>query len=122
MRIRKPETWVRYRPSLCGSCRASCCHGWPVEASVADLVRLGFLTEREASGSLARATERLVRRGVVRAFRPRKLVFELARRPGGDCVFLDGERRCTVYLKRPEICRSFPRIGQKPGHCPYVPK
>jgi len=28
--------------------------------------------------------------------------------PNGDCVFLDGQRRCTVYDARPRQCRTWP--------------
>jgi Fe-S-cluster containining protein len=28
--------------------------------------------------------------------------------PNGDCVFLDSQRRCTVYDARPQQCRTWP--------------
>jgi uncharacterized protein len=39
-------------------------------------------------------------------------------RHGRDCIYLGADRRCTVYEKRPEVCRQFPRIGPRPGWCP----
>ena len=94
----------------------------PVEVSVGDLIRLGVLTEDEASRSLKVAAARLKREKIVKTFRVRSLIFVLEQRSNGDCIFLDKNRRCTVYEKRPEICRQFPKIGPKPGFCPYQPK
>ena len=35
--------------------------------------------------------------------------FALAmKKGGGSCVFLDGNRRCSVYANRPTYCRQFP--------------
>jgi Fe-S-cluster containining protein len=35
----------------------------------------------------------------------------LKRKPNGDCIYLgdgsDGQKRCTIYEKRPVICRTF---------------
>lgn len=28
--------------------------------------------------------------------------------PNGDCVFLDGDRRCRIYSVRPKQCRTYP--------------
>ena len=115
------NAWVRYRPTLCKSCWASCCHGMPVEVSVPDLVRLGLITEHQAACDPEAAAGELAQAGVL-AGRQSPLVYVLAQKPDGDCIFLDESRRCTVYAKRPEICRQFPRIGPKPGHCPYREK
>ncbi|MBX9765905.1 MAG: YkgJ family cysteine cluster protein, partial [Bdellovibrionales bacterium] len=40
----------------------------------------------------------------------------------GDCYFLEAKtRRCTVYEKRPQVCRFFPeRMGPKLGFCPQI--
>lgn len=121
--IAKPRTWVPFKPSLCASCWASCCHSMPVEVSVPDMIRMGFLDEKEAvSGSLKKAARRLKSEGIIRTFRQSTLIFVLEQRPNGDCIFLDKNRLCTVYEKRPEICRQFPKIGPKPGFCPYIKK
>lgn len=120
--IGKPRTWVKFKPSMCASCWGSCCHGMPVEVSVPDMIRLGYLTEREASESLRKASRRLKSEGIIRTFRQSTLIFVLEQRPDGDCIFLDKNRLCKVYEKRPEICRQFPKIGPKPGFCPYLKK
>src|SRR5258708_1352048 len=116
------SSWTRYRKGLCGGCWASCCHDMPVQASVPDLIRLGFLTDEEAATSLPRAAHRLKREGIIRTFRSGSLVFILKQKKNKDCIFLSKERTCTVYERRPEICRQFPKIGPKPGFCPYRPK
>jgi Fe-S-cluster containining protein len=55
----------------------------------------------------------------VRSYHPPTGLFVLEQRHGRDCVFLHPEtRRCTVYEKRPEVCRNFPKIGPRPGYCP----
>lgn len=94
----------------------------PVEVSVNDLIRLEVMTEDEAVTNLSKSARRLKSAGILKSYRGRNLVFILEQRPNGDCIFLDKERRCTVYEKRPEICRQFPKIGPKPGHCPYKNK
>lgn len=117
--IDRPSTWVKFtNPKQCDGCFAGCCT-LPVETSVADLIRLGVLSEDEAAGSLKKAYRRLHREGVVRSFHPPTGLFILEQRGGRDCVFLHSQtRRCTVYEKRPEVCRRFPQIGPRPGFCP----
>jgi Fe-S-cluster containining protein len=116
-----PSTWPRWRPGLCNGCQANCCT-LPVEASPADLVRMGLLTEDEARGSLKKAARALMKSGHVRIFRAKTNFFTLTQRPNGDCLYLDAERRCTIYDKRPAVCRRFPEIGPRPGYCPAQPR
>lgn len=101
---------------------AGCCT-LPVEASAEDLVRLGLLTEDEAQGSLKKPARRLISAGIIRSFRARTGLFTLEQRDGRDCIYLGKvDRRCTVYDKRPDVCRKFPSIGPRPGFCPYQKK
>lgn len=120
--IDRPSTWVRFtNPKLCEGCFAGCCT-LPVEVAAADLVRLGVATEDEANGSLKKLYRRLHSEGVVRDFFATTGLFVLEQRHGRECVFLHPEtRRCTVYEKRPEVCRKFPTIGPRPGYCPKQP-
>lgn len=111
------SNWTRYRPRLCEGCWSSCCR-LPVEASAADLVRLGVMHEDEAVGSLKKVARRLAADGVIRHFRAASGIFTLAQTPGGDCRFLGADRRCTVYERRPDVCRRFPDVGPRPGFCP----
>lgn len=116
--INFPSTWARFRPSLCNGCNAGCCR-LPVEVTSADLLRMGLISEDEAQGSLKRAARRLMDDGIVQSFRARTGLFILTQRHNGDCVFLgESDRLCTIYEKRPDTCRNFPRIGPRPGYCP----
>jgi uncharacterized protein len=90
--------------------------------SAADLIRLGLVTEEEACDSLAQVARKLARAKLIQAFQPKSQLFVLEQRNGRDCIFLGEDRLCTVYEKRPEVCRSFPRIGPRPGWCPAARK
>ncbi len=82
------------------------------------MVRLGLISEDESRGSLKKVARRLESKGYVRLFRAVSGIFTLAQTPAGDCVFLGKDRLCTRYETRPNVCRSFPDIGPKPGFCP----
>jgi len=117
------KQWKAFKTSLCKSCWATCCHDMPLEASISDLIRLGFLTEDEAVHRLDQVAANLKKLKIIQKFFPQKMVFLIAQKKNKDCVFLDENRRCSVYSNRPEICRQFPKkIGPKPGFCPYLPK
>jgi Fe-S-cluster containining protein len=108
---------MKYRKGLCEGCFAACCT-MPVEVRAADLARLGFVLENESAESVKKAAKRLEKSGVLKSFRAATGVGILARTAAGDCVFLDRERRCTVYEKRPDTCRKFPQASSRPGFCP----
>ncbi len=119
--IDRPSTWPKYRAGMCRGCWGGCCT-LPVEVSAYDLIRLGLISEDEAAVSLKKVAKRLMKEGVVRSFHPQVQLFVLEQRAGRDCLYLDEKTRlCTVYEKRPEVCRQFPKIGPRPGHCPSVP-
>lgn len=120
--LKNKKDWTRFRKPLCASCWASCCNSAPVEVSVPDLIRMELLSEAEAAQDLDRAVAKLAEQRLIRRARRGALVFVLRQRRNGDCIFLDEKRRCTTYETRPEICRMFPRIGPRPGFCPYEPK
>ena len=114
----RPSTWKPYTQGMCEGCWAGCCT-LPLEVSAYDLMRLGLLTEDEAAASLKKAAKRLMKEGYVRSFSAKTGVFILEQRHGRDCLFLgEKDRLCTVYEKRPEVCRMFPKIGPRPGYCP----
>jgi Fe-S-cluster containining protein len=114
----RPSTWVKYKAGLCNGCVAGCCT-LPVEVSAADLIRLELITEEEASESLKKVAKKLLKEKWIQAFNARSGIFILDQRYGEDCVFLGRkDRLCTVYEKRPEVCRQFPKIGPRPGYCP----
>jgi Fe-S-cluster containining protein len=114
----KPSTWRAYKDGLCEGCWAGCCT-LPLEVSAYDLIRLELITEDEAASSLKKVAKRLIKEGKVRSFFSTTGVFMIEQRAGRDCIFLgEKDRRCTVYSKRPEVCRTFPKIGPRPGFCP----
>lgn len=117
----RPSTWKPYRAANCDGCQAVCCK-LPLEVRAADLVRLGLASPDEA-GAPKRLGKRLVREGVVRTFRAATGLFLLEQTAAGDCRFLGGDRRCTVYERRPDTCRDFPSVvGPRVGWCPYRAK
>jgi uncharacterized protein len=109
--------WVPYTEGKCSSCRASCCQ-LPVEVSLGDLRRLGFVTEGELSAK--RVGRRLMREGVVQSMNASKGFFLLGKRADGSCRFQGEDGSCTVYERRPGACREFPvSAGPRLGYCPY---
>jgi Fe-S-cluster containining protein len=114
----KPSTWKPYKSGMCEGCWAGCCT-LPLEVSAFDLMRLELITIDEASASLKKVAKRLMKDGIIRSYMAKTGVFMMEQRAGRDCIFLgEKDRRCTVYEKRPEVCRTFPKIGPKPGWCP----
>jgi Fe-S-cluster containining protein len=117
----RPSTWIKYRSGLCEGCWAGCCT-LPVEVSAFDLIRLGLITEEQAAESLKKVAKDLTARKLIQAYQPKSQLFVLEQRNGRDCIFLGKDRLCTVYEKRPEVCRRFPKIGPRPGWCPAAAK
>jgi Fe-S-cluster containining protein len=110
-----------YRKGLCDGCWSGCCT-LPVEVSASDLIRLGLITEFEAAGSPKEVARKLLKAKIIQAYSAKSQIFVLEQRNGRDCIYLGRDRLCTVYEKRPEVCRQFPKIGPRPGWCPGFPK
>ena len=117
----RPSEWRKYVKGLCQDCWAGCCT-LPLEVSAADLIRLGLTNEEEAAISLKALAKRLIQEKWIQSFNQKTQVFIVAQRSGRDCIFLDENRLCTVYDRRPNVCRKFPEIGPRPGFCPYRKK
>lgn len=120
----RPSTWRSYKPSLCESCVAHCCR-LPLEVSLSDLIRLGFISEEEAASSgMSKIGKRLKKLKIISSYTPSRQLLLVERTPGGDCIFLDSKtRQCKHYKDRPEVCRSFPvKVGTRIGYCPYEDK
>jgi len=113
----RPSTWVRYRDGLCDGCTAACCT-MPVEIVAEDLLRLGLIGEDELRGSPKKIFKRLSKEGILKSYRGSTGLFMLVQKSNDDCIFLGEDRLCTVYEKRPGVCREFPSIGPRPGFCP----
>lgn len=113
----RPSEWKKYRTGMCEACWAGCCT-LPVEASAYDLIRMELVSEDEAASSLKKIAKKLIQEKIVKSYRAQTQLFTLEQTATGDCIFLGKDRRCTIYLKRPEVCRQFPKIGPRPGYCP----
>lgn len=115
--IHKPATWVKFKPELCKGCFAGCCT-LPVLVTAEELFHLGFLKYHEVAGPLEKHVERLKKKKVIQSFNVRTQLFKLYQHPNNDCVFLTKDRLCSVYERRPSICRAFPKNSRRPGYCP----
>ncbi len=116
--IDRPSTWTKFKPSLCSGCHGNCCK-LHVEARVSDLVRMGLLSEDEALWSARKIARKLESQKLIQSYRASTMKFTLSQRVNNDCIFLDETSRlCTIYEKRPDVCRNFPEIGPRPGWCP----
>ncbi len=120
--LERPATWVKFRPPLCDSCRASCCT-MPAEVGISDLIRMGVVDPFEREEPPKLTARRLIKAGIIDHFNHKSERFTLARRANGDCIYLDAaSRRCTIYDKRSDTCRNHPRIGPRSGFCAYRAK
>jgi Fe-S-cluster containining protein len=116
--IDRPSTWKLHREEMCKGCWAGCCT-MPVEVKLSDLIRLGLTDEDEAQSSLKKLAKRLMKEGKISSYRQGTDLFMLTQKANRDCLFLDEKTRlCTVYERRPDVCREFPKIGPRPGYCP----
>jgi len=113
---------VPYREGMCEDCVANCCT-LPVEARLGDLLRMGVVDAFEAGEPEKQIARRLMKEGVVEHFNHKHGKFTLTRLANGDCLYLDpSSRRCTIYDRRPDVCRHHPAIGPRPGYCAYHPR
>ena len=96
----------------------------PVEVKLEDLIRLGYASEDDLEGSPQKLAKALKKQGIVKSYRESTQLFMLESRPNGDCFLLHPTTRlCTVYDKRPNVCRAFPMtMGNKLGFCPKIDK
>lgn len=119
MDVDDTSTWTHYKRRLCQGCKALCCT-LPVEVRLADLVRMGAITEFDAGEPARMLVKKLKKDGVVERYSTKKQLFTLVRFANGDCFYLDTtDRKCRIYGKRPDTCRNHPRVGPRPGFCPF---
>lgn len=117
--INRPSTWVKYQKNLCRDCQAKCC-SMPVEMKIKDLIRLEVIDEFESLEPAKKIARRLKKEGIIDRFNHKRQIFTLARLANSDCIYLHPRTRaCTVYDKRPQICRNHPQVGPRPGYCAY---
>ncbi len=116
--IDRPSTWKFFRQGMCTGCFGGCCT-MPVEVKLVDLIRLGLTDTDEANTSIKKLAKRLIKEGVISTYRQGTDLFMLTQKANRDCYYLDLKTRlCSVYDKRPDVCRRFPEIGPRPGYCP----
>lgn len=119
--IDRPSTWRFYKNGMCNNCFGGCCT-MPVEVKWEDLLRLGLVQESDLQ-SMRKTVKKLIKEGIITSYRQSTGLYMLSQKANRDCHFLDSKTRlCTVYEKRPGVCRQFPSIGPRPGHCPCFPK
>lgn len=117
--IENPETWIPYKKSLCLDCWSGCCT-LVVEVTAEDLIRLELTDQWEIENSLKNLIKRLKKERIIKRYNFKKSKFVLEQNGGEDCIYLDQNRNCSVYEKRPSVCRKHPTIlGPRPGWCPY---
>ncbi|GAB7528139.1 YkgJ family cysteine cluster protein [Pseudomonas sp. 3A(2025)] len=120
--IDRLETWAKYASHMCGGCISSCCT-LPVEVKIKDLIRIGVVDEFESGEPPKNIAKRLLKEGTIERYNQKSGIFTLQRMSNNDCLYLDRKSRlCTIYEKRPDTCRSHPKIGPRPGYCAYKPK
>ncbi len=121
----KPVSWKPYKASLCMECYATCCT-MPLEVQLMDIVNLELVDQdwetEPTRQQLRKIVKNLQKKGVVKSYRESTGLFLIETRPNGDCIFLNkDDRKCSVYQKRPQVCKKFPEnIGLRKGFCPYI--
>ncbi len=85
---------LRFECTRCGAC----CTGAPGYVWV-DSEEIARLAEFRGE-SFEEFSSKYVRQVGIR--------YSLIERPGGDCIFWERDRGCTVYSARPSQCRTWP--------------
>lgn len=81
------------------------------------------LTQKYSRKEIQKIVKQLQKQGVIKNYRESTGLFLMNSKPNGDCQYLDSNRKCTIYTKRPQVCVSFPeKMGLKKGFCPYIRK
>lgn len=99
----------------------------PLEVRIDDLIRLGLVAnidpETASKRDLQRIAKDLQKSGIVKNYRESTGLFLMQDKLNGDCRYLDEDRLCTAYEKRPSVCRQFPeKMGLRLGFCPFLKK
>lgn len=85
---------------MCRSvCAAACCRGYSFVSLTEEEAKSGMYKYREASDTCNCDTCTRMRQMEIR--------YILRRLPDGSCMYLDGERKCSIYKNRPETCKNY---------------
>ena len=117
----EPGTWRPYHKNLCNTCSAGCCT-LLVEVTGEDLINLGFAELWDLQHGMKKLIKSLKKEGIIKRYNFKTGKFTLEQKAGGECIFLDKERNCSVYQRRPRVCREHPvKAGPRTGFCAYRP-
>lgn len=114
----RPSTWRPYRKNLCDDCHGDCCR-LPVEVHLSELESMGLAYENEIELDLKNLLKRLKKEGIYRLYDQKTGTLTLSQQRDDSCLYLDKNRRCSIYERRPQTCRNFPKIGPRSNFCPY---
>ncbi|MEI8348029.1 MAG: YkgJ family cysteine cluster protein [Pseudomonadota bacterium] len=117
----RPSTWRPFKSGLCQQCHGDCCR-LPVEVHIEELVSMGLAHSQEVEHELRQLIKRLKKEGAIRLYDQKGHMCTLSQRPDDSCLFLEENRRCQIYAKRPQTCRNFPVVGPRPHYCPWNPQ
>lgn len=80
-------------------CAALCCTGYGFVGLTEKEAQSGRYLYKEVTESCDCAMCQRMREAGVR--------YTLLKQADGSCMYLDGERRCSIYENRPETCKSY---------------
>ena len=115
----RPKTWRKWKKGLCDDCQAFCCR-MPVEVTSGDLIRMGICGDFD----IELGTKHILKtfKAEIKSFSKASEKYTLEQLSNRDCLYLDQNRRCSIYDQRPDTCRRHPLVGPRPGFCAYEKK
>ena len=98
--------FVRFN-GKCNDCRslcaAVCCRGYAFVPVTEEEAKSGKYDYKEVSDTCDCDTCKRMREQSIR--------YTLRKHSDGSCVYLDGERKCSIYKDRPETCKNYSCVG-----------
>jgi Fe-S-cluster containining protein len=80
-------------------CAALCCTGYGLVSLTEEEAKSGRYLYKEASETCDCTMCQRMREASVK--------YTLLKQADGSCMYLDGERRCSIYEDRPETCKTY---------------
>jgi Fe-S-cluster containining protein len=115
------KLWRKYKKGMCESCIGLCCY-LPVEVKLADLLRIGILTDFHLEMSERDMVREALKHPAINRYTKSTEKFTFNQKLNSSCFYLDETGDCSIYENRPDTCRNHPEVGPKPGSCAYYPK